>query len=103
MLIALCFNIASSWAIGGDGAYFLQTFEDLTQYPETKPETEQAFQVEGQGEWLYLGAFQATNTCYIPDGSEHNLRMTKNGSYVITPVLSNGGSHVTFDIGRASV
>lgn len=103
MLIALCFNIASSWAIGGDGAYFLQTFEDLTQYPETKPETEQAFQVEGQGEWLYLGAFQATNSSYIPDGSEHNLRMTKNGSYVITPVLSNGVSHVTFDIGRASV
>ena len=102
MLIAICCCLGS-WAIGGDGLYFTQTFEDLSTYPETKPETETAFNVEGQGEWLYLGAFQATNSSYIPDGSEHDLRMAKKGSYVITPVVSNGISRVTFDIGRASV
>ena len=102
MLIAICCCLCS-WAIGGDGLYFIQTFEDLSTYPETKPETETVFNVEGQGEWLYLGAFQATNSSYIPDGSEHDLRMAKKGSYVITPVVSNGISRVTFDIGRASV
>ena len=101
MLLLCCFS--ASWAIGGDGLYFQQTFEDLTTFPEEKPTTEVAFNVEGQGEWLYLGAFQATNSDYIPDGSEHNLRMTKSGSYVISPVLGNGVNKVTFDIGRASV
>jgi hypothetical protein len=32
-----------------------------------------------------------------------NLRLPKNGSYVVTPVLSNGVSKVTFYIGRATV
>ena len=90
-------------AIGGDGAYFVQDFEDLTTYPEVKSSSEQAFNVEGQGEWLYKNAFQATNASYIPDGSAHNLRMPKSGSYVITPVLSNGVNRVTFQIGRAAV
>ncbi|MBQ9357680.1 MAG: right-handed parallel beta-helix repeat-containing protein [Prevotella sp.] len=102
LLSMMCFS-AMAHAIGGDGLYFLQTFEDLTTYPETKPDTETAFNVEGQGEWFYLGAFQATNSSYIPDGSEHNLRMPKNGSYVITPIVTNGISRITFDIGRASV
>lgn len=101
-LVLLC-CVNASWAIGGDGLYFIQTFEDLTTFPETKPATEVAFNVDGQGEWLYLGAFQATNADYIPDGSEHNLRMPKSGSYVITPLFSNGVSRVTFDIGRSSV
>jgi len=93
----------SNRAIGGDGSYFLQTFEDLTTYPETESANEQAFIVEGQGEWLYKNAFQATNSSYIPDGSEHDLRMKKNASYVVTPLLTNGVSKVTFDIGRANV
>lgn len=90
-------------AIGGDGVYFVQDFEDATQYPETKNGTEQAFVVEGQGEWLYLNAFQSTNTSYNENGSTMNLRMPKSGSYVVTPVLSNGVHKVTFYIGRASV
>lgn len=102
MLVMLCFSVYAN-AIGGDGLYFVQSFEDLTTYPEAKPDTETAFNVEGQGEWLYLGAFQATNASYIPDGSEHNLRMAKKGSYVITPIVANGISRVTFDIGRSSV
>ena len=93
----------SARAIGGDGAYFVQTFEELTQYPESKTGSVEAYQVEGQGEWLYLNAFQATNASYIPDGSAHNLRLPKSGSYVVTPVLGNGVARVTFDIGRASV
>ena len=103
MLLGMVYISVLAHAIGGDGSYFTQTFENLTTYPETKPDVETAFNVEGQGEWLYLGAFQATNASYIPDGSEHNLRMAKNGSYVITPVISNGVSRLTFDIGRATV
>ncbi|MBR1547913.1 MAG: hypothetical protein IJ637_04220, partial [Prevotella sp.] len=104
----VCYATASAAAahrraIGGDGLYFLQNFEDLATYPETSPAAEAAFTVDGQGEWLFLKAFQATNSSYIPDGSEHNLRMAKNGSYVVTPVLTNGVASVTFDIGRASV
>ena len=104
--LVLLFSVCSfvfAHAIGGDGLYFVQTFEDPTQYPDVKSDTEQAFTVEGQGEWLYLNAFQATNQSYIPDGSAMNLRMPKSGSYVVTPVLPNGVSRVTFDIGRASV
>lgn len=90
-------------AIGGDGAYFTQDFEDGSQYPETRSDAVLSFDVEGQGEWLYLNAFQSTNTSYNENGSTKNLRMPKNGSYVVTPVLTNGVSRVTFYIGRASV
>jgi hypothetical protein len=103
MAAMLTATTLSNRAIGGDGAYFVQTFEDLTQYPETKSSEVQAFTVEGQGEWLYMNAFQATNSSYIPDGSEHGLRLPKSGSYVVTPVLANGVDKVTFDIGRATV
>lgn len=104
LLIAMAIGGTSSlWAIGGDGAYFINTFENLEDYPSSSSSTETAFNVEGQGEWLYLNSFSASNASYIPDGSAHDLRMPKNGSYVITPILSNGVNKVTFDIGRASV
>ena len=103
LLLALCGMVAQAWAIGGDGLYFLQNFEDATQYPETKNGEAQAFNVEGQGEWIYYNAFQSTNASYNENGSTKNLRMPKSGSYVITPVLTNGVSKVTFYIGRASV
>jgi len=105
MLAVLWCCLVSAWTIGGDGSYFVQTFEDLTTYPQTKEEvaTEVTVHVEGQGDWLFKGSYMASNASYIPDGSEHNLRMPKNGSYVVTPVLTNGVSTVTFDIGRASV
>ena len=90
-------------AVDANGLYFVQNFEDLSQYPETKSAAVQSFQVEGQGEWLYMNAYQATNKDYIPDGSEHSLRLPKNGSYVVTPIFSNGVNRVTFDIGRAAV
>lgn len=103
MLAILCCHLGSAWAIGGDGTYFIQTFEDATTLPTESPSAEAIYNVTGQGEWRFLKAFQGGNTGYIPDGSAHNLRMTKSGSYVITPVLANGVSKVTFDIGRASV
>ena len=102
MLMVLCCGVAAAWNIGGDGLYVLQDFEDQTTFPETKPETETAFNVEGQGEWLYLNAFVSTNSSYVNSGSQ-NLRLAKNGSYVISPVLSNGVSKVTFYLGRNAV
>ena len=104
MLMAMAIGSnASLLAIGGDGAYFINKFENLEEYPSSSSSTETAFNVEGQGEWLYLNSFSASNASYIPDGSAHNLRMPKNGSYVITPIVANGVNRVTFDIGRASV
>lgn len=102
LLLSVC-TFAFARAIGGDGLYFVQTFEDPSQYPATKSADVQTFSVEGQGEWLYMNAYQSTNASYIPDGSAHNLRLPKSGSYVVTPVLTNGVSRLTFDIGRASV
>lgn len=102
MLLMLC-SALTTWAVGGDGLYFLQDFEDQSTFPETKPETETAFNVAGQGEWLFMGSYQSTNASYTYGGAGMNLRLPKNGSYVITPVLSNGVSKVTFYIGRATV
>lgn len=102
LLTLLCLPL-QALAIGGDGIYFVQDFEDATQYPDTKLAEEQVFNVEGQGEWIYYNSFQSTNTSYNENGSTMNLRMPKSGSYVVTPVLSNGVSKVKFYIGRASV
>ena len=103
-MLLLCVGLPlRAMAIGGDGLYFTQDFEDTTQYPDTKVTEEQTFNVEGQGEWIYYGAFQSTNSSYNENGSTMNLRMPKSGSYVVTPVLSSGVSKVTFYIGRASV
>lgn len=48
MLLVLCCGVAAAWNIGGDGLYVLQDFEDQSTFPATKPETETAFNVEGQ-------------------------------------------------------
>ncbi|MBR6319136.1 MAG: right-handed parallel beta-helix repeat-containing protein [Prevotella sp.] len=92
-----------TWAVGGDGLYFVQNFEDASQYPETKLGQEQTFNVEGQGEWIFYNSFQSTNASYNENGSTMNLRMPKSGSYVVTPLLQQGVSRMTFYIGRASV
>ena len=103
MLLVLCCGVAAAWNIGGDGLYVLQDFEDQSTFPETKPETEVAFNVEGQGEWLFMGSYQSTNSNYTYGGTGMNLRLPKNGSYVTTPVLTNGVSKVTFYLGRNAV
>ncbi len=102
-LVALVFMPLHSYAIGGDGVYFTQDFEDSSQFPETQQSEEQIFNVEGQGEWIYYNAFQSTNSSYNVNGSTMNLRLYKGGSYVVTPVLSNGVRKVTFYLGRGSV
>ena len=94
----------SSQTIDEFGNYFIQDFEDASTYPLTQSTEEQRFVVEGQGEWLYKGTYQSTNTNYNVNGSTANLRLPKNGSYyVITPVLNNGVGSVSFYLGRATV
>lgn len=102
-LLGLLPSTLFSWGIGGDGAYFTNTFNEEGSCPETESSAEEAIIIEGQGEWLFKKAFKATNVNYIPDGSARNLRMAKSGSYVVTPTVDSGVSKVTFDLGRASV
>lgn len=84
--------------------YFKNDFENTNNYPADKTEaaSEKIYNVEGQGEWKYYQAYKATNEQYIVDGSGHSLRMLKGGSYVITPVLSQGVVKLFFNEGRAS-
>lgn len=83
--------------------YFTNDFENRDSYPSSRDEaaSEAAFNVTGQGEWKYLNAYRGTNVAYIPDGSTADLRMLKNGSYVISPILSQGVVNITFDEGRS--
>ena len=84
--------------------YFIQSFDDVDLVTSEQSKTEFATTVEGQGEWLFknayvvLGASMKTN--YVKDGSLADLRMVKGGSYVVTPVVSEGIGRVTFDEGR---
>lgn len=84
--------------------YFIQTFDDVDLVTSEQSKTEYTTTVEGQGEWLFknayvvLGASMKTN--YVKDGSLADLRMVKGGSYVVTPVVSEGIGRVTFDEGR---
>lgn len=82
--------------------YFIQDFEQTDQYPSSKEEaaTEKSFIVSGQGEWIYKDAYRATNASYITDGSAHDLRLLKNTSYVITPILTQGVVRLSFNEGR---
>lgn len=82
--------------------YFTHTFENTDTYPDSKEtaESEKKYNVEGEGEWIYLNAYRATNASYIPDGSGHDLRLLKNGSYIISPVLTQGVVKVGFQEGR---
>ena len=103
-LSATAQNDISSQTIDEFGNYFIQDFEDASTYPLNQSTEEQRFVIEGQGEWLYKGTYQSTNTNYNVDGSTANLRLPKNGSYyVITPVLNNGVGSVSFYLGRATV
>ncbi len=82
--------------------YFTQTFEDTSYFPQSSTEasTETTYTIDGQGEWICYNVFAATNESYITDGSAHDLRMLKSGSYVISPVLSQGVVSITFNEGR---
>ncbi len=80
-------------------AYFHQTWEKVSECP-TGGDTPQNVTVEGQGQWIYCKALRGTNSSYITDGSSADLRMPKNGSYLITPLLDSGVSHFSFTEGR---
>lgn len=78
--------------------YFTQDFEVKSQYPDSKEActSEATFNVEGQGEWKYLNAYRSTSSTYNTEPSTANLRMLKNGSYVITPIVNQGVAYVKF-------
>ncbi len=80
--------------------YWTQTFETVAHRPETSPATAVTITVSGQGDWIYLKAYKGTNVNYITDGSATTLRMLKNGSYVVTPILNDGVATLTFAEGR---
>ncbi|MCH5345669.1 MAG: right-handed parallel beta-helix repeat-containing protein [Muribaculaceae bacterium] len=79
--------------------YFTHNFEDKSTYPSSKEEAaaEVAYNVAGQGEWLYLNAYRSTSEAYNPAPSTANLRLLKNGSYVVTPIVGNGVAYIIFN------
>ena len=80
--------------------YFLQDFNESSHMPSSEPTTPVSINVPGQGTWIFLGSNKSTNALYIQDGSPSNLRLKKNGAYVITPVLNDGVTYVSFYEGR---
>ena len=84
-------------AIDENGNYFVNSFE--SDVPPSSPDTETAIYVEGQGEWLFFKAFVSTNSKYVNTGNQ-NLRLYKNGSYVVTPVLDKGVKEINFFVDR---
>ena len=102
IVITLCLTItchisATLQDVDDEGYYFVNDFE--SNVPLSKTDEETAIHVEGQGEWLFLRAFVSTNSSYVRSGSQ-NLRLYKNGSYVVTPVLDKGVKNITFYVGR---
>ncbi len=85
-----------------DIPYFINDFEKTSNYPASKEACaeETVFNVAGEGEWRYKSAYKGTNESYIIDGSGHDLRMLKQNGYVITPVLSQGVTKISFNEGR---
>ena len=99
LLLATWLVPVEAMAITDDGVYFIQDFEDLTTYPQEKGAQDAEYFVEGQGTWIYTNAFISTNENYT-HGSTANLRLPKNGSYVVTPLLDHGVKTVFFYAGR---
>ena len=85
--------------VDAEGRYFVQDFEDQSTYPGTEGKdanTELTYNVLG-GEWIYYNAYISTNASYNVNGSTANLRLPKNGTYVITPVLNSGVKKVMWN------
>ncbi|MBR1547145.1 MAG: right-handed parallel beta-helix repeat-containing protein, partial [Prevotella sp.] len=92
-----------SQTIDQEGRYFVQNFEDATTFPQAAGATEAEYYVAGQGTWIYTNSYQSTNSSYNVDGSTMNLRMPKNGSYVVTPILNSGVKRFTWNQMRKEV
>lgn len=109
LLIAIValLSLPTMAAVDGEGKYFTQNFEDQSQFPtdtEGKGTNTELKYNTSDGEWIYYNSFSATNASYTSGGTGMDLRMPKSvGSYVITPVLDNGVSKVTFYLGRGTV
>lgn len=86
-------------------AYFTQPFNDAAQMPATNPATAQTINVVGQGDWIYLNSYRATNPLNIADKSASNLIIAKTTGYVVTPLLNGGVSVITFteDLGSSTL
>ena len=87
------------FAVDENGNYFTNDFEDNIPMTEGETTGGMAINVEGEGEWLFKLAFVSTNTSYVVSGTQ-NLRLKKNGSYVITPVLNKGVKEISFNCKR---
>ncbi len=83
-------------------AYWTQPFNDVSQFPSASPTDPVSINVAGQGTWIYYKAYKGSNAAYINDGSPYDLRMLKSGSYVITPVLPDGVTALTYMEGRGN-
>lgn len=83
--------------------YFVNDFEH-TNFPSSKEEASSAksFTNDRGEEWIYLNAYGINNKSYIPDGSSRACRLQKNGSYIITPVVSQGVVNLSFHEGRTA-
>ena len=84
-----------------DPVYFLQNFEDKTNYPSSRTATEQRFDAP-YGEWIYVNASSSTSSSYLRTGmGARDLRMPKNiGSCVVLPLLDRGAKELSFMEGR---
>ena len=84
-----------------DPVYFLQDFEDKTNYPSSRTATEQRFDAP-YGEWIYVNASSSTSSNYLRTGmGARDLRMPKNiGSCVVLPLLDRGAKELSFMEGR---
>ncbi len=83
-------------------AYWTQPFNNVTQFPQSSPTDPVSINVDGQGTWIFYKAYKGSNPAYINDGSAYDLRMLKSGSYVITPVLTDGVTALTYMEGRGN-
>ena len=89
VMAVLTANYVSHRAIGGDGAYFVNDFED--NVPLEKSSADVSINVEGEGEWIFSNSFASTNTSYVVLRSIgrvvsrrrcHTLRMIKHNLVV---------------------
>ena len=108
LAVCLCVPVTASYlsnkanvllTVDSEGRYFVNDFEDNIPMTEAETSNGTSIFVEGEGEWQFKNAFVSTNTSYVVSG-EQNLRLKKNDSYVVTPVLNKGVKAVTFTTKR---
>jgi pectate lyase len=95
-LIFACLLIFSVFAKAQTN-YFTEGFE--TGLPTTKPTIETSATLSS-GAWAVKGAYRSATKC---DGSYGLRFIGGESSYVVTPILSNGVSSLTFSNSRTSV